>query len=186
MGEFAQVMVPVSFEAIPHGTEPPEGAIELRTDRHVQVGPATIEALRLASRLASGGLLRLVHATPDLTHLALYGGPEGSWFPVDTGKDIHTLTEHRSRVVLAALAKRYVQDVEVEYHVAPGAPTTVILAAAAQHRPDAIVIAASGRGIIRRTVLGSTANKIIRQATCPVVVIPGSMEYGRHTTEAPF
>lgn len=187
MGEFNDVLVPVSFEVVDPDATPPPEAIEVRTAHHVQVSRATIQALELAARLAKGGRVRLVHATPDLAHLSIYGGPEGSWFPVDSAQDLHRLTEHRSRAVLEVLAERHLSGAGVvEYTVAPGAPTTVILTAAERHRPDAIVLAASGRGALRRAFTGSTANKIIRQAQCPVIVIPRPPEPGPRASESDF
>ena len=53
--------------------------------------------------------------------------------------------------------------------VAQGETTAAILAAAAD--TDLIVIATHGRSGLGRILLGSTAEAIIRQATCPVLVV---------------
>ena len=41
---------------------------------------------------------------------------------------------------------------------------------------DAIVLAVSGHGPLRRAALGSTADKVIRRAPCPVIVVSGPDE----------
>ena len=186
MGEFAEVLVPVSFEIADLETKQAGKAVEIEPGRYIQVSPSTVEALELAARLAAGGRLRLVHATPDLTHFGVYGGPEGAWFPTDAAGAIHHMTKERSLRVLETLAERHAPGLTIEYHVVPGPPTAVILGAASKHPPDAIVLAASGRGRIRRAVLGSTANKIIRQAPCPVVVVPRATQPGHPPLDASF
>lgn len=46
-----------------------------------------------------------------------------------------------------------------------------ILAQAADSRADLVVIGNHGRGGVQRLVLGSVAEKVLRQATCPVLTI---------------
>jgi len=180
MRKFAEILVPVSFEIAELEAKQSGEAIEIEPNRYVQVSPSTVETLELAARLAAGGQILLVHATPDLTHFGVYGGPQGAWFPVDSAGDIHRMTKERSMLVLRTLAERHVKGTSVEYYVAPGPPTTVILHAASKHRPDMIVLAASGRSRIRRAVRGSTANKVVRRADCPVVVVPSPHDRDRY------
>jgi len=186
MGELAEVLVPICFEIAELEAKQSGEAVEVDPGRYVQVSPSTVEALKLAARFAKDGRMRLVHATPDLTHFGVYGGPEGAWFPIDTAGELNRMSKERSIQVLRALAQRYAKDMQIEYHIAAGPPTTVILDAAYKHPPDAIVLAASGRGRVRRAIIGSTANKVIRQAHCPVIVVPGGSGHGRHAMEASF
>lgn len=52
-----------------------------------------------------------------------------------------------------------------------GKPADVILKVAAEWRAELIVIASHGRGGVRRLVLGSVAEGVMRHSTCPVVVV---------------
>ncbi len=182
MGEFAEVLVPVSFEVAELESKQSGQAVEVGPEAFVQISPSTADAIELAARLAAGGRLRLVHATPDLTHFGAYGGPEGAWFPTDTAGEFHRIAKEHSLLVLRALASRHAPGMECEFYVAPGSPISVILHAVDTKAPDAVVLAASGRGRVRRMVLGSTANKLMRQATCPVIVMPRPL--GNSTVEA--
>jgi nucleotide-binding universal stress UspA family protein len=52
-----------------------------------------------------------------------------------------------------------------------GKPADEILAAAREWEADAIVIGTHGRSGVSRLVLGSTAESVVRQAPCPVLVV---------------
>ncbi|MCC6945716.1 MAG: universal stress protein [Thermomicrobiales bacterium] len=55
--------------------------------------------------------------------------------------------------------------------IAEGDPTEQILAAAAQHNADMIVMSSRGRGAIGRFASGSVADRVVRHAPLPVCVI---------------
>ena len=55
--------------------------------------------------------------------------------------------------------------------------------AEAAHDADLLVVASRGRGHLRQAVLGSVSEGVIRQATCPVVVIPAAHAARPRTTE---
>jgi nucleotide-binding universal stress UspA family protein len=52
-----------------------------------------------------------------------------------------------------------------------GKPYEQILRVAAEERADLIVIGVRGRSAIDRIVFGSTANHVVRAATCPVLTL---------------
>ena len=52
-----------------------------------------------------------------------------------------------------------------------GKPSDEILAAAREWEADLIVIGTHGRSGVSRLILGSTAESVVRHATCPVLVI---------------
>jgi nucleotide-binding universal stress UspA family protein len=62
-------------------------------------------------------------------------------------------------------------DVKVTLHVESGLPAEVIVAYAARVSADLIVMATHGRTGIRHLVLGSCAEKVVRSAGCPVLVV---------------
>jgi nucleotide-binding universal stress UspA family protein len=154
-------------------TSPPPLRTTIRTTRDASSSDrvATERALKLAARLAAGGRLRLLHATPALTHLGV-GEPYGTWFPADSAAALDRTARQQSIAILRELAARYCEGVTVDTHVVAGAPALVILSDAEKSPPDAIVLAISGHRRLYRAFLGSTADKVIREAPCPVIVMP--------------
>jgi nucleotide-binding universal stress UspA family protein len=73
---------------------------------------------------------------------------------------------------LQRIAERHCPGVAVELSTRSGVPMHVILEEAEQRAVDLILIPTSGRSRVARFFLGSTADRIIREASCPVLVIP--------------
>src|SRR5678815_2165496 len=69
------------------------------------------------------------------------------------------------------LVSRRASDVKVEIVMREGNVVREILAQASDSRADLLVIGSHGRGGVQRLVLGSVAEKVLRQATCPVLTI---------------
>jgi nucleotide-binding universal stress UspA family protein len=73
---------------------------------------------------------------------------------------------------LKELASTLPADVgEVETVVALGTPHVEIVRLAEEHEADLIVMATHGRGYISHAILGSTAERVLRRAPCPVLVV---------------
>src|SRR5690606_33112103 len=125
----------------------------------------TSHALELASRLARGGELWLVYAHHPFSDYA-------TWMNPQTLAELEEAARHHTTVLLEAAAARHCRDVSLRYVVEAGNPLDVILEVASNHPPDAIVLATSSRGRLNRAFHGSTADKLIRRAHCPVVVVP--------------
>ncbi|TWT91266.1 universal stress protein [Stieleria varia] len=64
----------------------------------------------------------------------------------------------------------------VELHIAIGDPGSHIAELAKQLKTDLIVIPSHGYGFLKHLLLGSTAERVIRLATCPVLVLRESSE----------
>jgi nucleotide-binding universal stress UspA family protein len=71
---------------------------------------------------------------------------------------------------LAAAAQRSGEPPPWQF-LREGKPADEILAAAREWEADAIVIGTHGRSGMSRLVLGSTAESVVRQALCPVLVV---------------
>jgi nucleotide-binding universal stress UspA family protein len=70
--------------------------------------------------------------------------------------------------------------------VAFGEPTGEILGAVERLGVDLIVMGRQGRGGVRRAVLGSVVDGVLRGATCPVLVVPeGAAATGRARSSLP-
>lgn len=171
-GIFATVVVPVDFTVADERDDPnTTRRIDVAPDRAFTIGIATERALQLAARLAAGGRIRLVHATPALTHLGL-AAPYGMWFPADSAAEMERIARQQSTAILLALADRYCKGVAIDTHVVAGPAPLAILSDAEKRPPDAIVLGVSGHRRLYRAFLGSTADKVIREAPCPVIVMP--------------
>lgn len=73
---------------------------------------------------------------------------------------------------LAALASKRVKPlVAVRHHVAQGSPYAVIVDFAAKARADLIVMPSEGRTGLRRVLIGSVTERVVRHAGCPVLVV---------------
>ena len=58
-------------------------------------------------------------------------------------------------------------------HVIAGHPTIGVLGTARALAPDLIVLPTHGRSGLKRLVLGSVAEQVVRRAPCPVLVVRG-------------
>ena len=85
-------------------------------------------------------------------------------------------TSERARAELEQLRDEqgadagYIADIRVVI----GKPYAEITAVARGLQPDVIVIATHGRTGIKHVLLGSTAEKVVRHASCPVLVVRAS------------
>ncbi len=60
---------------------------------------------------------------------------------------------------------------EVRTELIEGPAAEAIINVAATHRSDVIVIGTRGMGTLRGLILGSTAQKVVSHAPCPVLVV---------------
>lgn len=79
-----------------------------------------------------------------------------------------------------AVAKWFPGGARVSTEIATGDPTEQILAVAAEKNADLIVMSSHGRGAIGRFVSGSVADRIVRHAPVPVMIVgpEGEIETG--------
>lgn len=77
------------------------------------------------------------------------------------------------RQQLAAFADRHLQDLQppAVQEVLYGRPFLEITQYAQDHKIDLIVIATHGRAGLSHALLGSTAEKVVRKAPCPVLTV---------------
>jgi nucleotide-binding universal stress UspA family protein len=69
------------------------------------------------------------------------------------------------------------QKCKVATRVEFGIPFRVILTIAEQEKSDLIVLGTHGKGALERTLLGSTAEKVLRGAPFPVLAIPPKLQW---------
>lgn len=86
-----------------------------------------------------------------------------------------TTLEKRAARQLLALQKRAARSgCPVQVVQRGGFATPVLMAEAAACSADFIVIGSHGRGAAYEMLVGSTAQKILHEARCPVVVVPAA------------
>lgn len=99
--------------------------------------------------------------------------PLGVPFPPPSPElDVARLQRHLGPE-LEALAKSnvFARTPNPEFLVAEGLPDTEIVRAAAQLNVDLIVMGTHGRSGLKRMLLGSVAEKVVREAGCGVMVV---------------
>jgi nucleotide-binding universal stress UspA family protein len=72
-----------------------------------------------------------------------------------------------------AAAKDRLGGISVDTVCLDGDPAMLILRWAQEHAPDLIVVGTHGRRGLRRLVMGSVAEHVVRAAPCPVMTVRG-------------
>ncbi len=170
---FQRILVPVDFSAASDELVASGRAMRVG-NQSIDFAPASMRSIELAAALARayGGRLRLIHATPTLNYSAMYTPPAGVALPPNVITEIHESARRASVEALSTLAALHCEGVTVECEALPGVPLNVVLEEVDRFHADLVVLAASGRSRVTRFFLGSTADRVIRQASCPVLVIP--------------
>ena len=123
-------------------------------------------AVALAERL--GATLHLLHVLPDVV---VPVGPDPTLAPSQP-PEYYTETEEQSRQALRDLLDpTWGTAPEVEAAVRWGGPVDAIVGYAADQKIGLIVIATHGRTGLSHALLGSVAERIVREAPCPVLTI---------------
>lgn len=97
--------------------------------------------------------------------------------------DLYELAEQRAREELAALCAPLGASIPIVESIRVGSPADEILEFAAEKRADLIALGTHGRTGLRRLLLGSVAESVLRRAACPVLavrVVDGSEAVARH------
>ena len=116
-------------------------------------------AMRIATE--NSGTVFLMHVVP------LVVAPTG----MPNYVDIYKNQEKIAREKLESMVEGQRSDVKCELMTRIGDPAREILALERQMAADLIVLATHGRKGIRRMLLGSVADAVLRQATCPVLTV---------------
>lgn len=103
---------------------------------------------------------------------------ESVGYPADLGygqvaiPQIERELAERGKIELGKLAGAIVgEKLAVKIHVAAGRPFVEIIKAAGEFEADMIVIATHGHTGVEHILFGSTAEKVVRKAPCPVLVV---------------
>jgi nucleotide-binding universal stress UspA family protein len=126
-------------------------------------------ALKIAASLgqSDGGSLLLVHVVGPIYDLRDYG-----YGPVQRRRANEGLMRH-ARQRLQALGHRHVGEKrEWRCVVRSGTAPNQILKAAAEFHAELVIMPTRGLSHAPPTEVGSTAERVVRHAPCPVLVLP--------------
>lgn len=132
------------------------------TDFSTTAGAAVAWAAEVAK--PHGATVRLVHALTLPTPVPGYVLADGTEF----GQELRAAAQAR---LDQAADELVAGDTPVETDLRLGIPSQAILAAAGEWKPDLLVIGTRGLTGLAHLLLGSTAERVVQRATCPVLAI---------------
>ena len=110
--------------------------------------------------------LVLLHVVENLTV-----GYASDLFPVPMAEVFQEISGY-AKAELAKLAEEARQKgVAVSELVAQGKPSAEIIRHAAENDVDMIVLGAHGKGMLDQALFGSTTERVVRRAPCPVLTV---------------
>jgi nucleotide-binding universal stress UspA family protein len=136
----------------------------------VDDGPLASEVLRVGANLArkvSGGELHVLHVVEDLPPpVSMVPPPPGMGI---TAEEIRMAARARIDELCAAAQPQF--GGRIAAHLAAGHAREEILRTAAALEADVVMVGSHGRTGIKRILLGSVAEAVVRKACCAVVVV---------------
>lgn len=138
----------------------------------VDLSPVSADVVRMAVHMARpvGGHVRIV----SLFEHPLVYVPDGEVLPrYFSQTDGQKLEAKHADAVWAVVRAVGHEGVDVQVDAMSKSPASLaILEVAALVQPDLIVIGSSGHNAWHRMILGSTAGRVVAEATTPVLVVP--------------
>lgn len=135
----------------------------------VDFSPTSKEALHVACDMAQDGAstLHVLHVVPDVRHQVWAAEAPNTPFE-DVQREWYEAAERRLNALSGLpTGARVIRKAVV------GTPADAsIVDYAAEQRADLIVIGTHGYGPVRRFLLGSVSERVLRHARCPVLTVP--------------
>jgi nucleotide-binding universal stress UspA family protein len=114
-----------------------------------------------------GAELVLLHVVENLTV-----GYASDLFPVPMAEVFQEISGY-AKTELAKLGEEARQrSVSVQEQVVQGKPSAEIIRFAAENAVDIIVLGTHGKGMLDQALFGSTTERVVRRAPCPVLTVP--------------
>jgi nucleotide-binding universal stress UspA family protein len=123
-------------------------------------------------------LARWYHATVHVLHVSPLDVPVGVVTPWASPPDVHTsgIDPESLRTMLRSFAQAEgAAGVAVESEVVEGPVADEIVAQTRLRGADLVVMGTHGRSGVKRLVLGSVTEKVLRAAACPVLTVPAAV-----------
>jgi nucleotide-binding universal stress UspA family protein len=141
----------------------------------VDFSPCSDEAFRVACQVARlcGATLLVVHVI-DTSALAAFNRLGLLAVPSDAAPQRRRLRHHARLKVRQLLESKVAMDVKITRLIVEGAPFVEIAKIARTGDIDLVVIGSYGgrSGSVDKIFFGSTAEKVVRTAGCPVLTVP--------------
>lgn len=110
--------------------------------------------------------LYILHVIPKLDISIGLGGTASPLSQIYSNME-----QEAKKTIHRLVPKRFLEKIEVENIITRGTPHLEIIKAAKKYNIDLITIATHGRTGLSHALLGSTAEKVVRQAPCPVLCV---------------
>jgi nucleotide-binding universal stress UspA family protein len=141
----------------------------------VDFSPCSDEAFRVACRMARlcGAAILILHVI-DTSALAAFNRLGLLAVPSDASAQRRRLRHHARLNVRQLLELKEAETVKVTRMIVEGAPFVEIAKAARTGNIDLVVMGSYGgrSGSVDKIFFGSTAEKVVRTAGCPVLTVP--------------
>jgi nucleotide-binding universal stress UspA family protein len=134
----------------------------------IDFSPCSLTAFNYALSLAEGTGAQIT-ALNVLEWIPI--GSDPLFAPYDPTGAQDAMTRSAREHLHAVVTERAAKGVEVEELVVAGRPHREILHAAAARDADLIVLGIHGKNAVDRMLFGSTAEPVVRRATCPVLTV---------------
>ena len=129
----------------------------------------------------SGATVHLLRVVEHLDEISMAragdGGFAASEYSLDLARRLSSEKKHQAEEYLERVASPLKEaGVQVETAVLEGDASEQVVEYANEHSVDLIVMSTRGRGAIRRFLVGSVTDRVIRTSEIPVIAIPPKSE----------
>ncbi len=120
-----------------------------------------------------GAELVLLHVVENLTV-----GYASDLFPVPMAEVFQEISGYAKSELAKLGEQARSRGVTAEEQVVQGKPSAEIIRFAAQNQVDMIVLGTHGKGMLDQALFGSTTERVVRRAPCPVLTVrPAEHEF---------
>ena len=130
--------------------------------------PVNFDDTSAAAVAEAGAIARLCKATVCLLHVVGINPLATEGFVL---AELQESQSKHARTKVAEMADRGLAGVDHEINIEIGDPGETILAMETRLHPDLVVMATHGRRGVTRLVMGSVAEKVVRESRIPVLTI---------------
>jgi universal stress protein A len=126
------------------------------------------QALRYGMSFAKeyGAELVLLHVVENLTV-----GYASDLFPVPMAEVFQEISGYAKTELAKLGTEARARGLAVQEQVVQGKPSAEIIRFASEHEIDVIVLGTHGKGMLDQALFGSTTERVVRRAPCPVLTV---------------